>query len=75
MTLHKGTSVVGFRAALKHPERRGWVGVFRLTEYSLSSTAPRVLLPDLTPVTSCKLKSCDSGPTRARSNFPGPELW
>lgn len=73
----------------EHPERRGggWVGggvvgigwgvglgVFRLTGSSLSSTAPHVLLPDLTPVTSCTVKSRDSGPTRARSHFPWPAL-
>lgn len=63
----------------EHPEGRGGlgeggVGVFRMTGSSLSSTAPHALLPDLTAVTSRKVKSRDSGPTRARSNFPWPAL-
>lgn len=38
----------------------------------LSATASNVLFcfPDVTPITTCELKSCDSGPTRARSSFP-----
>lgn len=38
----------------------------------LSATASNVLFcfPDVTPVTTRELKSCDSGPTRARSSFP-----
>lgn len=78
--LHKGTSVVGFRAAPRASREARWEGEggggWGCSGWldPLSSTAPRVLLPDLTSVTSCKLKSCDSGPTRARRNFPWPTL-
>lgn len=38
----------------------------------LSAAASNVLFcfPDVTPITTRELKSCDSGPTRARSSFP-----
>lgn len=73
---------------LEHPEREagrekedkggwglGWVDPLSVAESApLSATASNVLFPDVTPFTTCNLKSCDSGPTRARSSSPWSTL-
>lgn len=86
MILHKSTSVVVFRAApgasreggVVVGEGRGRIGL-RGSGASLCCCKCATVhhgikcpFPDVIPIS--KLKSCDSGPTRARSSFPWSAL-
>lgn len=89
MTLHKGTSAAVFRVApgasgggaglvLGEGHGRTGLGVrgssLLRKAPTLSATATNVPFPDVSPVTTCESKSCDSGPTRARSSSPWSAL-